>query len=115
MPLLKLETSVKVPAEKKDKLILSLSGILAQVTGKPESYVMITLSEAAVSMAGKIIPAAFADVRGIGGLTQKVNAGISKELAALLKAELNIAPENIYITFTDVAATNWGWKGGTFG
>lgn len=110
-----METSVKVPAEKKDKLILSLSRILAQVTGKPEAYTMVTLSEATISMGSKITPAAFLDVRGIGGLTPKVNISISKEVAALLNAELNIAPENIYITFTDVAATNWGWKGGTFG
>lgn len=115
MPLMKIETSVKIPSDKKEKLILSLSHILSEVTGKPEAYVMITFAEATASMGGKITPVAYADVRGIGGLTPKVNAGISKEVAALLKNELNLAPENVYITFTEVAATNWGWKGGTFG
>jgi phenylpyruvate tautomerase PptA (4-oxalocrotonate tautomerase family) len=66
-------------------------------------------------MGGKIKPVAYADVRGIGGLTPKVNATVSKEIAAFLKKELNLDSENIYITFTEVAATNWGWKGGTFG
>ncbi|OGV69266.1 MAG: hypothetical protein A2283_21765 [Lentisphaerae bacterium RIFOXYA12_FULL_48_11] len=115
MPLMKMETSAKVPAEKKEKLILSLSRILADVTGKPEAYTMVTLAETTASMGGKLSSAAFADVRGIGGLNQKVNEGISKQVADLLKAELNIAPENIYLTFTEVATTNWGWKGGTFG
>jgi phenylpyruvate tautomerase len=115
MPLMKMETSVKVPGEKKEKLILSLSRIVAEVTGKPEAYTMVTFAETTASMGGKIVPVAYADVRGIGGLNQKVNAGISKQVADLLKAELNIAAENVYITFTEVAATNWGWKGGTFG
>lgn len=115
MPLLKLETSVPVAAEKKEKLILALSRILSEVTGKPEAYTMVTFGETTASFAGKIKSIAFADVRGIGGLAPAVNAGISREVASLLKKELNIDPENIYITFTEVPATNWGWKGGTFG
>jgi len=115
MPLMKMEISVKVSAEKKEKLMLSLSGILSGITGKPEAYTMVTLSETTISMGKKTTPAAYADVRGIGGFSQKVNAAISKEVAELLKTELNIAPENIYITFTNVAATDWGWNGGTFG
>ena len=115
MPLLRLETSIPVAADRKEKMIISLSDILSSVTGKPEAYTMVTFADTTASMGGKIKPAAFADVRGIGGLTPKVNAGISKEVAALLKKELNIDPENVYLTFTEVAATNWGWKGGTFG
>lgn len=115
MPLMKIETSVPVAADKKEKLIIALSSILSMQTGKPEAYTMVTLAETTASMGGKIKPVAYADVRGIGGLTPKVNAAVSKEVAALLKKELNIEPENVYITFTEVAATNWGWKGGTFG
>lgn len=116
MPLLKLETSVPIVPDTKEKLVLSLSRILSEVTGKPEAYTLVTLgATVTASMGGRIAPVAYADVRGIGGLTPKVNAGVSKEVAALLKKELNIDPENIYITFTEVAATNWGWKGATFG
>ena len=115
MPLMKIETSVAMTADKKEKLILSLSRILSQVTGKPEAYTMVTFAETTGSMGGKIAPIAYADVRGIGGLTPNVNIAVSKEVAVLLNEELNIAPDKVYITFTDVAATNWGWKGGTFG
>jgi len=115
MPLLKLETTVPVAAEKKEKLLQTLSRILSDVTGKPESYTMITLGETIATFGGRIKPIAFADVRAIGGLTQKVNVEISRQVANLLKKELNIDPENIYITFIEVPATNWGWKGGTFG
>jgi phenylpyruvate tautomerase PptA (4-oxalocrotonate tautomerase family) len=115
MPLLRLETSAVVPADKKEKLVLAVSKILARTTGKPEGYVMVTLGQVSGSMAGKVAPIAYADVRGIGGLTGKVNAQISKEICDLLKQELGVDPGNVYLTFTDVAAQNWGHKGGTFG
>ncbi len=115
MPLLRLEIAAPVPNDKKDKLLKACSGIIARVTGKPENYVMVTLDECKACMAGKPAAAAFGDVRGIGGLNQKVNAQLSSELCKLLKQELNVEPENVYLNFTDVPAQNWGWKGGTFG
>jgi phenylpyruvate tautomerase len=115
MPLIKLQTSAVVSIDKRDKLLLALSKTLARVTGKPESYVMVTLEQGSLSMAGKVVPGAFVDVRGIGGLNGKVNAQISKEVGDLLKQELGIDPGNVYLNFTDVSAQNWGFKGGTFG
>lgn len=115
MPLIRMDTSAPVPAEKRDKLLLALSKTIARTTGKPESYVMVTLSQVSASMGGKVAPAAFADVRGIGGLGGKINVSISKEICDLLKQELGIEPGNVYLNFTDVSAENWGHKGSTFG
>ena len=114
MPLLKLQTSVLLPEDEQDTLIRALSKLLAEATGKPERYVMVLLEEGRACMAGKMAPAAFADVRGIGGLTPEVNADISARLAALLREKLDIPAENVYLNFTDVAAENWGWNGRTF-
>jgi phenylpyruvate tautomerase len=116
MPLLKLETSRPVAEDKKEKLILTLSRLLSDITGKPESYAMITLNTlSAGSIGGKATHIAFADVRGIGGFNPKVNNALTKAVCDLMKKELNIDEGNTYITFTDVPATNWGWKGSTFG
>ena len=115
MPLLRLEVATPVPAQKKEALIKAASKIVADTTGKPEGYVMVTLAECAGSLAGQVGPVAFADVRGIGGLDKKTNGALSKALCDLLKKDLNIAPDKVYLTFTDVPATNWGWKGNTFG
>lgn len=115
MPLMKLLVCTPVPAEKKEKLLLASSKIIARLTGKPEGYVMVTIEHGVGSMAGKTAPAVFADVRAIGGLSGKVNAQISEEICDLLRQELDIKPENVYLNFTEVAAQNWGWKGGTFG
>ena len=115
MPLVKLETSVAVDEARKKELLGGISKIVADVTGKPESYVMVTVQQSDIAMAGTPGPAAFADVRGIGGLGGDVNKQLSKAICDLLNGALGIDPNAVYLTFTDVAAPNWGWNGGTFG
>jgi phenylpyruvate tautomerase len=115
MPLARLTVSVEVPNDQREILLAAVSAIVVKATGKPEAYMMVTLGECEIFMGGKRAPAAYLDVRGIGGLTPGVNARIAREVGDLLEKELRIALGNVYITFTDVAAANWGWNGGTFG
>ena len=114
MPLIKLEVS-NVSDEQCNDLLPALSEMLAEITGKPEKYVMATVSKMTSLMAGESGPAAFADIRGIGGWTPAVNKKVSQALCALLKANLQISPDRVYMTFADVPAANWGFNGGTFG
>ena len=115
MPLLKIQTQVNVPDNKKAWLLADASRIVAEVTGKPEKYVMVVLEAGEFLMAGAPGPAAFLDVRGIGGLNKAVNGKLTKALCDLLRRELAIDPARVYATFTDVAAQNWGCNGATFG
>lgn len=115
MPLLKLETTVPLADEKRNALLVALSKIVAQTIGKPEQYVMVTISPAAILMSGKAGPACFIDIRSIGGLTGEVNEKLTREVCQTLNEMLGVPPERIYLNFTDVAASDWGWKGNTFG
>jgi phenylpyruvate tautomerase len=115
MPLLKIQATEHVAGPQQAKLVAAASRLLAEATGKPEKYVMVTLDPAVILMAGQPGPAAFLDVRGIGGLTPEVNRRVSQQLCQLLKDALGVPAERVYITFTDVPATNWGWNGATFG
>lgn len=115
MPLLKLETTVALTEDKKNVLLASLSKIVAGVIGKPEQYVMVTIGPAAMLMSGKPGDAAFVDVRSIGGLNDDVNRHLAQKIGAALKEFLGVAPDRVYLNFTDVPAGNWGWNGGTFG
>ena len=115
MPLVKMQTSVSIAEEKRNEILLAASHIVAEATGKPEMYVMVTIEEGVFLMGGKSGPAAFVDVRGIGGLTPEVNKRLSESLCSLLKEKLSIEPERVYVNFTDVSPTNWGWNSGTFG
>lgn len=77
MPLLKLETNVAFDEEKQKALLAELSGVVARTLGKPEQYVMVTITSAAMLMSGKAAPAAFVDVRSIGGLGGTANGELS--------------------------------------
>ncbi len=115
MPLIKMETSVSVSDSQKSELALALSKIVAEATSKPEQYVMAVVSEAAISMAGEMGPAAFLQICSIGALNREVNTDISRKTAALLEKSINIPIERVYLSFNDVSAVNWGWNGRTFG
>jgi phenylpyruvate tautomerase len=115
MPLLKLETNVALADDKKKALLASLSKIVSATIGKPEQYVMVTVSPAAVLMAGKPGDAAFVDIRSIGGLSDNVNRQLAQKVCAALKESLGVSPDRVYLNFTDVHAVNWGWNGDTFG
>jgi phenylpyruvate tautomerase PptA (4-oxalocrotonate tautomerase family) len=115
MPLLKLETTVALSDEKKKALLASLSKIVAGTIGKPEQYVMVVVSPAAILMSGNPGEAAFVDIRSIGGLSGDVNRQLSQKIGSLLKESLGVPPDRIYLNFTDVLAGHWGWNGDTFG
>jgi len=55
------------------------------------------------------------DIRAIGGLTREVNAQLSAALATEIKKALGVPPDRLYFTFTEVAASHWGWNGELFG
>ena len=115
MPLLKLETTVALTEDKRQALLASLSKTVAEIIGKPQQYVMVAASQAAMQMSGNPDDAAFVDVRSIGGLTGEVNRKLSKKVCELLHESLGIPPNRIYLNFTDVQASHWGWNGNTFG
>jgi phenylpyruvate tautomerase PptA (4-oxalocrotonate tautomerase family) len=114
MPLLKLETSAVLSDDRKTTLLASLSRIVAGTIGKPEQYVMVVISPAAILMSGKPGDAAFVDIRSIGGLSDEVNRQLAKKIGILLKESLGVPPDRLYLNFTNVAAGNWGWNGETF-
>ncbi len=115
MPLLKLETNVALSDEKRKALLGALSRTVAAAIGKPEQYVMVSISQSDMLMSGKPGGAAFVDIRSIGGLSSGVNRKISEQVCKLLTDALGIAGDRIYLNLTDVDAGCWGWNGSTFG
>ena len=116
MPLIKLQIAESIPTEKQHVVLTSASRIVAEATGKPETYVMAILEPAAATaMGGAVTPAAFIDVRGIGGVNAAINGTIAKGVCDLLQEQLGLAPDHVYLNFTDVPAANWGHNGHTFG
>jgi len=114
MPLIKVEITEKLSEEEEADLLKALSATVAEELGKPEQYVMATVSVARVLMSGDFGPAAFVEVRSIGGLNARVNGKMSAAICSLLSHSLAISPERVYLNFMDLSAENWGWDSRTF-
>ena len=115
MPLLKLETTVALSDDSKKSLLASLSQLLAATIGKPEQYVMVVISPAAIFMSGKPDHAAFVDIRSIGGLGGDIRKQLAHKVGNLLKESLGVSLDRTYLNFAEVSPANWGWNGSTFG
>ncbi|MBN2803821.1 MAG: hypothetical protein JXR91_12070 [Deltaproteobacteria bacterium] len=55
MPLIKIHTSKAADDGAFTTVMKKLSGALAEITGKPEEVIMVTLSQGPVVMAGEIV------------------------------------------------------------
>ena len=114
MPLIKMQTTHPVRPDMQDEIMKKLSDIVSECTGKPTAYIMVAIEQTPIMLAGKSGDAALFDIRGIGGLTQHVNAALTENLCDFCNATLGIPKDRVYATFTDVPRSNWGWNGSTF-
>jgi phenylpyruvate tautomerase PptA (4-oxalocrotonate tautomerase family) len=114
MPLLKVQTNVKLSDAKKEVFAKQASACLANALGKPESYVMVLVEDDAVMVfGGESLPMAFCEVKSIG-LSDGQCAPTSAALCELIEEELDISQSKVYIEFANVAGKHWGCNGSTF-
>jgi phenylpyruvate tautomerase len=116
MPLIKLETTETLTAAGRRGLCEKLSKLCAAEIGKPEQYVQALVVDGVAMLHGGVAgPAAFVDVRSIGGLSAKVCQALAAQVCALLDRDLGVPGARVYLNFTEVAAAKWGHDGSTFG
>ena len=115
MPTLSVVTNVQLAPPAAVAVCKKLSVAVARSTGKPESYVTVSLrADCPLVFAGTDAPAAQAELISIGALGGEKNKGHSRALADVLTAELGVPANRFYIKFSDVAASDMGWNGTTF-
>ncbi|MCC6521305.1 MAG: hypothetical protein IT373_01465 [Polyangiaceae bacterium] len=109
MPLIRIETSPPLEAATARALAARMSRVAAETLGKPEHYVMVVVKGATyIHMSGQAGPAAFVDVRSIGGLNDAATDALCRELAAALGELAAIPAERVFSTYTEVEARSWG-------
>lgn len=114
MPYLKIQINRPLDAEKSKALLAAASQQMAKELAKPERYVMVELAaNPAMLFGGTDEPAAYVELKSIGLPTGQTKA-LSQAIAALLESSVGIAPSRVYVEFTDVKGSLWGWNGSTF-
>ena len=112
MPFIQINTSSKSVVDN-DLLQKEISKMVADLTGKPENYVMTMIqSNSQMTFAGSDEPCCFIKLKSIGALTP---SSMSKSLCELISSKTNIQANRIYVEFIDVKASNWGFNSSTFG
>ncbi len=112
MPSLIIHTNVEIA--EKAAFLSRCSSETANMLGKPESYVMVEVSDhRPMLFGGTDAPLAFVELKSLG-LTTDQTAELSTRLCALLNNELGIDPARIYIEFAAPERAMFGWNGGTF-
>lgn len=113
MPYLRIETNVEL-TEKENEFISELSKFTAEMVGKPEAYVMISVHDGlSMSFGGSADPAALVTLKSLG-LQAGQCAAFSEKICEFLTEKLEVAGNRIYIEFADHDRSMFGWNGGTF-
>lgn len=114
MPYLKLNTNAAIDQQVSSKLLSQLSQLMAEKTGKPERYVLVELTEnKAMLFGGADSPLAYLECKSIG-LNPAQAKSISTAVNKVLKENLAIEGDRIYIEFSNCPGEFWGWNGSTF-
>ena len=112
MPLLTIETN-QVIADL-DELLRSTSVLVADLLGKPESYVMVRFTHNEnMRFAGSDEALAFLQLKSIG-LAESATAQLSAALCEHMTAHLRVPKHRTYIEFIDAPRMMWGYNGDTF-
>ena len=112
MPLLKIQTNQQNADHA--ALLRDASATVAEMLGKPERYVMVSLEHNPhMVFAGDDAPLAYLELKSIA-LPGDRSRELSATLAGLMQRQLGVPPERVYIEFADATRHLWGWNGTTF-
>lgn len=114
MPLLKITTNREIDTTRRPELLKSASQRVANLLGKPEHYVMVTLEiNADMIFGGDTSPVAYLELKSIG-LPEERTTELSNFLCELIADLFEIPAERIYIEFSNAQRHLWGWNSATF-
>ena len=112
MPLINVKiSSSAIPNA--NELLKELSTELANLTMKPEKYVMSLLqTDVSMTFGGTEDPCCYVEIKSIGALRPNE---MTHSFCKLIESKTGIPANRIYIGFEDVAPSQWGFNGKSFG
>jgi phenylpyruvate tautomerase PptA (4-oxalocrotonate tautomerase family) len=114
MPYFSIETNRTGDQESSPELMKKTSAFIADLLGKPESYVMISIKQGtSLIFGGSDKPAAFVRLESIG-LPRDRCTELSDKICSYIAEELGVPKERVFIDFKDLERNLFGWNGKTF-
>jgi phenylpyruvate tautomerase len=114
MPTLIMQTNVPTPPDRHKEILEAASTKVAEILGKPESYVLVVLkTNLNMLFAGDAAPLAYLELKSLD-LPEDRTSNLSTALCDFMKTHFDVPPERIYIEFASPPRHMFGWNGGTF-
>lgn len=114
MPFVKIETNHQLAAAATEALLAKSSKLMSEMLGKPEQYVMVSIKPGQQMMfGGNDDPTAFVQLKSIGLPLDKCTE-LSSRICQFLADEMGISADRVFIDFTDLERSMFGWNGKTF-
>ena len=114
MPYISTKTTLSLSEEKKAALAMRYGKAITLIPGKSEAHLMIGFEDGVTMyFAGSTgEPMAFVEVKLFGTAQAKDLDTLTKEICDILKDELNISGDRVYVKYEEIA--HWGWNGRNF-
>lgn len=114
MPFINTKTNVSISKDKEIAMKQKLGKAIELIPGKSEGWLMVGFEdEYSLYFKGKSDqPVAFVEVKLFGSAGTGAYNKLTAAITDILKDELNIAPNQIYVKYEEVS--NWGWNGSNF-
>ena len=110
MPYINISTSAKI--DDKKKLLEEISILVSSLTNKSKKFVMAKIDDNSKMYFEDESPCCFLEIKSIGSLNP---SEMAKPISNFVYEKIGIPIDKIYISFEDVPASFWAWKGRTFG
>ena len=106
MPYIETTSNVSISGRKEQVIKDRMGDAIEKIPGKTESWLMLSFRDnAAMYFKGTDAPCAIG-----GSATEEDYAALTEALTDILREELDIDSDRIYVTYEEIGF--WGWNGG---
>lgn len=113
MPFIETKTNKKISPASEAKLRAAFGEAISLVEGKSERWLMLNFcDDCRMSFGGGTEPLALVSVELFGAARPEEYDALTEKLTALVSEELGIAPERIYVKYSELY--HWGFAGSNF-
>ena len=113
MPYFSIETNKQIDDTLTSNLMKKATSFLAEMMGKPEGVIMVTIKPGMPYVfGGTDDPAAFVQIKAVG-LERGKCPEFSKQVCDFLETEIDVSKDRVFIEFIDIDPTIFGFNGNT--
>lgn len=114
MPYISTKVSCPISPEKETVLKAKMGRAIETIPGKTEDYLMTSFEDNChLWMHGdNSVDSAYVEVKIFGSAAKESYSAMTKVICNILKDELNINPDRVYVTYSEY--DSWGWNNFNF-